>query len=332
MARPFLKWAGGKTALLSELRNAAPERIETYYEPFLGGGALFFALQAEGRFAQAVLSDSNEQLINAWIQVRDAPDDLIDALAVYQRKYRERSPEERADFYYLIRGKRTGCDLGGAARLIFLNKTCFNGLYRVNSRGEFNVPHGRYANPTICDEANVCAVSEALQGVELRVADFADAPASAGRGDFVYFDPPYIPLSETANFTAYTKAEFGPEEQRRLASTAARLARQGASVVLSNSGHPEVAMLYRTRQFEHVDVKAPRLINSNADGRGAVSEYLIHVDPFDGGDHLAAALWSDVPSNREFFRRHRVLGRRRTATTSPALPTRPRSLWRVSRR
>lgn len=275
MARPFLKWAGGKTALLPKLLEAAPERIETYYEPFLGGGALFFALQSERRFAQAVLSDSNEQLINAWTQVRDAPDDLIEALGVFQRKYRERSAEERAEFYYIVRGKRSSCDLGGAARLIFLNKTCFNGLYRVNSRGEFNVPHGRYANPTICDQQNLHAVSEALQGVELRVSDFADAPSRAGAGDFVYFDPPYVPLSETANFTAYTKSEFGPAEQRRLAQTASRLARQGASVALSNSGHPEVAALYGGDAFEVSEVEAPRAINSDATRRGRVREYLI---------------------------------------------------------
>ena len=275
MARPFLKWAGGKTALLPKLLEAAPERIETYYEPFLGGGALFFALQSEGRFAQAVLSDSNEQLINAWIQVRDAPDDLIEALGVFQRKYRERDSEQRAEFYYTIRKKRPTCDLGGAARLIFLNKTCFNGLYRVNSRGEFNVPHGRYTNPTICDEQNLRAVSEALQGVELRVSDFADAPKDAATGDFVYFDPPYVPLSDTSNFTAYTKSEFGAEEQRRLAQTASRLARQGAAVTLSNSGHPEVASLYAGGAFQMLEVEAPRAINSDAKRRGLVREYLI---------------------------------------------------------
>lgn len=283
MARPFLKWAGGKTALLPKLLEAAPERIETYYEPFLGGGALFFALQAEGRFQQAVLSDSNEQLINAWTQVRDAPEPLIRALAVYQRKYRERSEEEQAEFYYVVRSKRATCDLGGAARLIFLNKTCFNGLYRVNSRGQFNVPHGRHTNPTICDEENLRAVSEALQEVELQVADFADAPKDATKGDFVYFDPPYVPLSETSNFTAYTKSEFGPKEQRRLAQTAALLARQGASVALSNSGHPEVASLYAPAQFTLHEVHARRAINSIASARGAVSEYLIQSAPAELG-------------------------------------------------
>lgn len=273
MAKPFLKWAGGKTALLPELLKAAPKQIETYYEPFLGGGALFFALQAEGRFKNAVLSDSNRELINAYVQVRDNVEGLIRALGVHQRKYR--AAEDRAEYYYTIRGKRLTCSLGGAANLIFLNKTCYNGLYRVNSKGGFNVPHGRYTNPTICDEGNLRAVSEALQGVELAVADFAEAPLTAGAGDFVYFDPPYVPLSETAYFTAYTAKEFGPTEQARLAKAAVTLANRGSHVALSNSGHPDVASLYSSDQFELTEVEARRAINSVAKGRGPVREYLI---------------------------------------------------------
>ena len=273
MAKPFLKWAGGKTALLPELLEAAPERIETYYEPFVGGGALFFALQAEGRFQRAVLSDSNAELINAYTQVRDNVEGLIRTLHVHQRKYRAAS--DRAEYYYTIRGKKLTCDLGGAANLIFLNKTCYNGLYRVNSKGGFNVPHGRHRNPTICDEGNLRAVSAALQGVEIRVADFAEAPSDAGSGDFVYFDPPYMPLSETAHFTAYTSAEFGTEEQSRLAQTAEWLALRGAAIALSNSGHREVASLYHSSAFRLCEVHAPRLINADPQRRGEVREYLI---------------------------------------------------------
>jgi DNA adenine methylase len=273
MAKPFLKWAGGKTSLLPELLQAAPDQIETYYEPFLGGGALFFALQAEGRFKRAVLSDSNEELINAYTQVRDNVDRLIRALLVHQTKYR--NSEDQAEYYYTIRGKKLTCDLGGTANLIFLNKTCFNGLYRVNSKGDFNVPHGRHQNPTICDEGNLRAVSEALKNVELRVADFADAPSAAGQGDFVYFDPPYVPLSETAHFTSYTAKEFGSSEQRRLAQTAAALTNRGATVVLSNSNHPEVSALYESHDFSLHEVQAPRNINSRATRRGAVREFLI---------------------------------------------------------
>lgn len=273
MAKPFLKWAGGKTALLPDLLKAAPEQIETYYEPFLGGGALFFALQAEDRFRHAVLSDSNKQLVNAYVQVRDNVDGLIRALNVHQRKYR--AADDRAEYYYTIRGKRLTCSLGGAANLIFLNKTCYNGLYRVNSKGQFNVPHGRHENPTICNEANLRAVSEALQRVELKVADFAEAPQDAGDGDFVYFDPPYVPLSGTANFTAYTSANFGADEQRRLAQLATWLTMRGSSVLLSNSGHHEIASLYRAPSFRLSDVHAPRSINSTPELRGAVREYLI---------------------------------------------------------
>ncbi len=273
MAKPFLKWAGGKTALLPELLKAAPEQIETYYEPFVGGGALFFALQAAGRFKHAVLSDSNQELINAYTQVRDNVDGLIRALQVHQRKYR--AAEDRAEYYYTIRGKRLTCDLGGAANLILLNKTCFNGLYRVNSKGQFNVPHGRYKNPTICDEVNLRAVSEALQGVELMVADFTEAPSPAGEGDFVYFDPPYVPVSETAYFTSYTAKDFGKEEQERLATAAATLACQGSQVVLSNSGHPDVASMYSSDLFRLNEVRVRRAINSDAKGRGPIGEYLI---------------------------------------------------------
>ena len=273
MAKPFLKWAGGKTALLPQLLEAAPEQIGTYYEPFLGGGALFFALQEEGRFQRAVLSDSNKELINAYIQVRDNVQGLIRALNVHQRKYR--AADDQAEYYYTIRAKKLTCSLGGAANLIFLNKTCYNGLYRVNSKGGFNVPHGRHKNPTICNEDNLLAASEALQGVELFVADFSTAPRTAGLGDFVYFDPPYVPVSETSYFTAYTANEFGAEEQSRLAATAETLAERGSSVVLSNSGHPAVAAMYRHECFDLAHVEARRNINANAARRGVVREFLI---------------------------------------------------------
>jgi len=273
VAKPFLKWAGGKTALLPELLKAAPQEIETYYEPFLGGGALFFALQAQGRFKRAVLSDSNKELINAYVQVRDNVDGLIRALQVHQRKYR--AADDRAEYYYTIRAKKLTCSLGGAANLIFMNKTGYNGLYRVNSKGRFNVPHGRYKNPTICDEANLRAASEALQGVELTVGDFADAPRTAYEGDFIYFDPPYVPLTDTAYFTSYTAKDFDMNEQGRLAGTAERLAGQGAVVALSNSGHRDVAAMYSPRLFELNEVHVRRSINSDATRRGPVREYLI---------------------------------------------------------
>ncbi len=328
-ARPFLKWAGGKTSLLPQLLELAPAQINTYYEPFLGGGALFFALQAEGRFQRAVLSDLNRELINAYTQVRDNVDALIRALSVHQRKYR--AADDRAEYYYNIRRKRLTCSLGGAANLIFLNKTCFNGLYRVNSQGRFNVPHGRYANPTICDEANLRAASAALQGVELRVADFCAAPSRARQGDFVYFDPPYVPLSTTSNFTSYTASDFGIPEQRRLALTAAGLARFGAKVVLSNSGHPDIKRLYTSKEFVLSTVSAPRMINADAAERGGVEEHVIRAQA-----ELVFTSWNarggQVAEPRPFLKRHPLLGRRRTATRPPALPARSRSLWRASKR
>ena len=221
-----------------------------------------------------MLTDLNRELINAYTQVRDNVDALIRALSVHQRKYR--GAADRAEYYYTIRAKRLTCSLGGAANLIFLNKTCFNGLYRVNSQGRFNVPHGRYANPTICDEENLRAASAALQGVELRVADFGSAASRAQQGDFVYFDPPYVPLSATSNFTSYTASDFGMPEQRRLAETAAWMALRGAAVALSNSAHPDIADLYQSDAFQLDEVEAPRSINARASGRGPVREYLIH--------------------------------------------------------
>ena len=273
MAKPFLKWAGGKTALLPELLKAAPKQIETYYEPFLGGGALFFALQAEGRFKQAVLSDSNEELINAYTQVRDNVEDVIDVLATHQRKYRRaRDPE---NYYYRIRGKKLTCDLGGAANLIFLNKTCYNGLYRVNSNGRFNVPHGTYDNPTICDESTLRKSSLALAGVELVAADFSYPRTRAKPGDFVYADPPYLPISSSSSFTSYTSGGFGFGGQRRLARIARVLKHQGALVVVSNSSHQLLRKLYEELGFRIEEVEVRRAINSDPDGRGRITEFLV---------------------------------------------------------
>lgn len=276
MAKPFLKWAGGKTALLPELLKAAPERIETYYEPFVGGGALFFALQSEGRFKQAVLSDSNRELINAYIQVRDNVEDVIDVLTIHQRKYRSaRDPEA---YYYKIRNKTLTCDLGGAANLIFLNKTCYNGLFRVNSNGRFNVPHGTYENPTICDEATLRKSSVALGETELVAADFSFTRSQAGPGDFVYADPPYLPISSSSNFTSYTSGGFGFGGQRRLARIAYVLNHQGAKVVVSNSSHHLLRKLYEGLGFRVEEVEVHRSINSDPDGRGPIPEFLIRND------------------------------------------------------
>ena len=279
MARPFLKWAGGKTQLLPQLRAATPPHIQTYYEPFLGGGALFFALQREGRFERAVLTDLNDELINAFAQVRDAVGEVIAALRAHEMNYGT-APQRRADYFYDVRqNAQLGFPVERAARTIFLNKTCFNGLYRVNSQGEFNVPHGSYAKPTICDEDGLRAASAALQEVELRTADFECAIRDAQAGDFVYFDPPYVPVSDTSNFTAYTADLFGLGEQERLADAAAELAARGVRFLLSNSNHPDVQNLYEARGMSTRDVVAGRAINSVGAARGPVAEYLILPGP-----------------------------------------------------
>jgi DNA adenine methylase len=266
--RPFLKWAGGKKQLLEPILAKLPKAIATYHEPFVGGGAVFFELAKEGRFERAVLSDSNEDLIECYRAIQCHVDELIEALKAYRH-----SEED----YYRVRASRPARRAERAARIIYLNKTGFNGLYRVNRSGEFNVPFGRYKNPTICDEPNLRAVSEALANVELQVSDFERAAASAKPGDAVYFDPPYLPISKTSYFTAYDRGSFGISEHERLAQVFADMTRRGVPAVLSNSDTPETRELYR--DFDLATVLATRAINSKVDGRGAISEILVTNEP-----------------------------------------------------
>jgi DNA adenine methylase len=262
--RPFLKWAGGKRQLLPRLLELAPRTFGHYFEPFLGGGALFFAL----RPARATLSDLNVRLIRTYKGVRDNVDAVIRLLSSY--------PPHLTRFYYSMR--RVDIDVRGdtevAAWFIYMNKTAYNGLYRVNRRNQFNVPFGRYKNPTICDEPTLRACSSALAGTELRAEDFEVAVARAKRGDFVYFDPPYVPLSATSSFTSYTWQGFSARQHRRLRDVALRLKRRGVSVLLSNSSTPLVRDLY-SDGFELIEVSATRMINSKATERGAVTELII---------------------------------------------------------
>lgn len=266
-ARPPVKWLGGKTSLLPEILPRLPQKINTYYEPFLGGGAVFFALAAEGRFKHAMLGDSNEELILACSALSGNPDKVIAALRkhVYEEEH-----------YYAVRAldPKKLAPHARAARFIYLNKTGFNGLYRVNKKGQFNVPFGRYVNPMICDEENLRAVSNVLARVDrIALLDFESLVAGARRGDAVYCDPPYVPVSDTANFTAYTAGGFGSEEQTRLRDVATRLADRGVHVLLSNSDTPFVRKLYKGWKMEKVRVK--RAINSKGDKRGDVGELLI---------------------------------------------------------
>jgi DNA adenine methylase len=272
-----VKWAGGKTQILDALVERAPARIETYFEPFVGGGALFFRLASdpERRPRRAVLNDLNGELITTYEVVRDAVEPLIERLDALQRNYLEADDEARAARYYEVRDESPSAPLDVAARLLFLNKTCFNGLYRVNRRGRFNVPHGRYRKPRIVDAGALRAASRALDGVELLSVDFEEACASAGRDDFVYFDPPFQPLSATSSFTAYTEGSFGRDDQLRLKWRIDALRDRGVPVMLSNSPDPWVLGLYEGSRY-HVDrVPARRSINSRGGGRGAIDELTV---------------------------------------------------------
>ena len=263
-ARPFIKWAGGKRQLLPALIERVPDFYGTYFEPFLGGGALFFSQ----RPGQAVLADVNTRLIRTYRGVRDHVDDVIGLLREYPHDSR---------FYYDLRQRDidSASDAEVAAWFIYLNKTGYNGLYRVNRGNGFNVPFGRYANPTICDEPTLRACSAALAGVErLLVSDFEVAVEGANRGDFVYFDPPYVPLSITSSFTSYTSHGFGPEDQIRLRDLARRLKKRGVRVLLSNSSAPFVRDLY-AEDFDVEEVLATRMVNSKASARGAIIELVI---------------------------------------------------------
>jgi DNA adenine methylase len=261
--RPFLKWAGGKRQILPALLERVPSNHGRYFEPFVGGGALFFARRPK----RALLADINERLIRTYIGVRDSADDVIGLL---------RSYPHAPDFFYRFRKRNIDAAANAelAAWFIYLNKTGYNGLYRVNRDNRYNVPFGRYSNPAICDEPTLRACSAALADTELVHADFTVAVAGAERGDFVYFDPPYVPLSATSSFTSYTSHGFGPAEQTRLRDTAQELKQRGVVVLVSNSCAPFVRDLY-TEGFRVSEIAATRSVNSKATARGAIVELLI---------------------------------------------------------
>lgn len=265
-AQPILKWAGGKRALAGELLRLAPARFGTYYEPFLGGGAVFFALGS----APAVIGDANADLIDAYRVVRDDPAGVMAGLDALQPDVLD------ADFFYTVRSWQPANlpPAQRAARFIFLNKTCYNGLYRVNRRGEFNVPFGRYRQPPqLYQRENLLRAAGLLRRADLRTGDFAGLVAEAGASDFVYLDPPYVPLTPTANFTRYTPGQFRPADQDRLAAVVRDLDARGVFVLLSNSDTPAVRDLYRG--FRVTTVYAPRNINSKAGGRQPIAELAI---------------------------------------------------------
>ena len=270
-AKPFVKWVGGKQQLLSQFEAYFPTNFTRYIEPFVGGGAVFFHLWNTERLpGESFLFDNNEELINAYRIVRDKVDELIQLLVLHKESHSK-------DYYYKIRGlDRKNVQLVDeerAARTIYLNRTCYNGLYRVNSKGQFNTPLGSYKNPQILYEDVLRAANVALQGVTVEVADFREVVNFAQAGDFFYFDPPYDPVSKTASFTGYTANSFKDEDQQDLAQVFGQLTKKGCLCMLSNSYTPFILELYQDLRIELVQAK--RAVNSDANGRGSIPEVVV---------------------------------------------------------
>lgn len=297
VAKPFLKWAGGKSQLLQTFRNLYPVeliegKLKHYYEPFLGSGAVFFDVMARFKIEQAFLYDINPELVLTYKVVQQAPQALIKRLAALEKKYLKLSKEERKSFYYKQRKafnlqragfdyqKKTDTWIERAALLVFLNRTCYNGLYRVNSRGDFNSPAGDYNKPTICDSANLLAVSATLQKAQIQQADYSAVLRDLKTKSFVYFDPPYRPISKTASFKSYSALAFNDAEQQQLAVVFAQLHKKGAQLLLSNSDpkntNPDDEFFDDLYTNYHIlRVPAKRLINSNAGKRGNINEIVV---------------------------------------------------------
>lgn len=288
-ARPFIKWVGGKTQLLDEVRKSLPRDFAmnqhiTYVEPFVGGGAvLFWILQAYPNIERAVINDINPELICTYRVIKNNIEDLITELSSIQYEYIPKDAEARKTYFMEKRAafnKKQNSLIETAALFIFLNRTCFNGLYRVNSKGEFNVPHGKYASPRICDANNLRACSKVLQRVEILCGDFEKTGCYAGPNTLFYFDPPYKPITETSSFTSYSKEGFDDKEQLRLRDFCDLISKKKSLFVASNSDPKEVnpkENFFDTiyKDFVIKRVSASRMINSDASGRGAISELMI---------------------------------------------------------
>ncbi|HEY8421107.1 MAG TPA: DNA adenine methylase [Thermoclostridium sp.] len=269
LVAPVLKWVGGKRQLLKDIEKHIPSRFSTYYEPFLGGGAVLFALQPD----KAVVNDISEELMNVYTVIRDNIEELIEDLKKHKNE---------EDYFYEIReldrDKKKYSQLSNvrkASRIIYLNKTCYNGLFRVNQQGEFNSPFGRYKNPNIVNEATLRAVSDYFNKAKITFlcGDFEDAVKGIRKGSFVYFDPPYDPVSDSANFTGYDKGGFGRDEQIRLKKLCDRLNSRGIKFLLSNSATDFILDLYK--DYNITIVQAKRAVNSKGDRRGEVNEVLV---------------------------------------------------------
>jgi DNA adenine methylase len=270
-AKPFMKWVGGKQQLLRQFEALLPPTFRRYCEPFVGGGAVFFHLWNSGRLPlRKFLFDNNAELVNTYLVIRDKIDDLIEALSIHKERHSKK-------YYYKIRQldreARALSDIERAARTIYLNRTCYNGLYRVNSKGQFNVPMGSYINPQVLNEDVLRTASECLREVSVELRDFRSVLDFAEPKDFFYLDPPYDPLSKTASFTSYTADSFDEKDQRELARVVSELSDRGAFVMLSNSDTPLIRELYGNFRIE--TVRARRAVNSNANGRGSIQEVVV---------------------------------------------------------
>ncbi len=295
--KPFLKWAGGKTQLLEQISNFLPEAllngsVKKYVEPFIGGGAVFFNIAYKYQIQELVISDINTELVIAYKTIQHKVNDLIQLLTDIENEYLSFDENQRKEYFYQIRIqfnlRRNYINfqdynsewIERTAQIIFLNKTCYNGLFRVNSKGEFNVPAGKYKNPTICDSENLKAVAEVLQNTEIYHRDFSEYGNSIDSNTFIYFDPPYRPLNKTSNFTSYSQQIFNDAEQIRLRDFFKSLDQKGALMLLSNSDPKNQDIkddffetAYAGYRIERV--KASRSINSNSSKRKAINELLI---------------------------------------------------------
>jgi DNA adenine methylase len=271
-AKPFVKWLGGKTKLLPQLLELRPSSYNRYYEPFVGGGAMFFHLSPK----KASINDLNPHLINLYTQVRDNLDELLFKVQELLDVYVELDEDARSSFYYLIRdefNKRTDDDVWGASLFLFLNKTCYNGVYRENASGKFNVPFGRRKSVTLHDLDSIKAAADTLAGTEITTGSYEEVLLHASKGDFVYLDPPYVPLSATSNFTQYIGSNFGSNEHIKLKELFEELDRRGCFVMMSNSDTEIVRSLYK--KFKKTEVLAERAVNCKAQGRGKITELVI---------------------------------------------------------
>lgn len=271
--KPFVKWAGGKRQLIPILNQNLPESFGTYYEPFLGGGALLFHILTNKNGQKCSISDLNSDLVLAYTTIRDRIDALITSLKNHEKNYQKDSES----YYYSIRESNPRSEIEKTSRLIFLNRTCFNGLYRVNSKGKFNVPLGKYSNPNIVNEENIRAVSHILQSsrTAIKCRDFEAVLRDAKKGDLIYFDPPYQPVSATSNFTSYTTKDFTYDDLTRLAELCLKLDSRGCNVLLSNSDSQEVADIFAKNPWKINRISANRSINSNSKKRTGHFELLI---------------------------------------------------------